>query len=285
MKKIKVLDLFSGIGGFSYGLEKTGGFKTFAFCEQDKTCQQVLKKHWPSTHIFEDVTKFKAGYLKNNFDLICGGFPCQDISVAGKGAGIEGSRSGLWKEFYRLIKEISPRWVIIENVANLRSKGLAVVLKDLWSLGYDAEWDIISARSVGAPHLRERCWIVAYPNSDRPKESLPLQTWHKGKSLQPERAGKIWETYSPYPNDFRFWPSFTTEKEKSEWWAEAASGFGHRWEACPEFCRVDDELSGKLDKPRKERIKQLGNSLVPIIPYIIGKQILFHENNTFCHTD
>lgn len=165
MTSIKVLDLFSGIGGFSRGFENAGEFRTVAFCEIDPHAQKVLKKHWPEVPIIDDVRKIR-GEDFSGVEVICGGFPCQDISVAGKQRGInEETRSGLWIEYKRIIKEINPRWVIIENVRNLLSNGLAIVLQDLHEIGYDAEWEIISARSVGACHLRERAWIVAYPSS------------------------------------------------------------------------------------------------------------------------
>lgn len=205
MRKLKILDLFSGIGGFSLGLEKTGGFETVAFCEIDSYCQQVLKKHWPETPVLKDVTKVsylgesicEQGYdwYSGPVDVICGGFPCQDISVAGKKKGLideEGkkTRSGLWFEFKRLINQIKPKYVIIENVANLRSNGLATVIKDLWEIGYVGEWHIISARAVGACHLRERIWIIAYPYSS----SIRNQSeWPKiGRNdLQTERQAFI----------------------------------------------------------------------------------------------
>ncbi len=122
-----VLDLFSGIGGFSLGFDRVG-WRTVAFCEIDKFCTEILKKHWPKVPIFNDIKTLTAGeiYKKvdSRIDVICGGFPCQDISVAGKKAGITGSRSSLWKEFARLINEIKPKFAIIENVANLRGNGL-----------------------------------------------------------------------------------------------------------------------------------------------------------------
>jgi DNA (cytosine-5)-methyltransferase 1 len=164
---VKVLDLFSGIGGFSLGLERAG-FKTVAFCEPNPFCQAVLKHHWPTVPVYEDVRELSADRLVNDgitFDAICGGFPCQDISVAGKGAGLAGARSGLWWEFHRLIAETRPKWVIAENVSALRSRGLDEVLGSLAALGYDAEWHCIPASAVGAPHRRDRIWIVAYPNN------------------------------------------------------------------------------------------------------------------------
>ena len=159
----KVLDLFSGIGGFSLGLEATGEFETTAFCEIDVTASLVLRKHWPTVKIFKDIRALR-GEDVGTVDVICGGFPCQDIATCGRQAGITGKRSGLWKEFKRLIGEIKPRYAIIENVANLRSTGLATVLQDLWQIGYDAEWHIIPACSVGSPHKRERIFIIAYDN-------------------------------------------------------------------------------------------------------------------------
>lgn len=161
--------MFSGIGGFSLGLERAG-FTTAAFCEIDPIARKVLKKHWPDIPIFEDVSTLKGDMLEN-IDVICGGFPCQDISLAGKGAGLAGKRSGLWYEFHRLIQEIKPRYAIIENVAALRSRGLEDVLRSLNEIGYDAEWHCIPASAVGAPHRRDRVWIVAYPHNSGSRAS------------------------------------------------------------------------------------------------------------------
>jgi len=162
---LNVIDIFSGIGGFSIGLE-AAGLQTVAFCEINPFCRKILTKHWPSVPIFTDITAIHKEDLKAllRIDLIAGGFPCQDISVAGKGGGIKAKRSGLWKEFARLINEIRPKYAIIENVANLRSQGLISVLQDLWAIGYDAEWHCIPASAFGAPHRRDRIWIIAYPS-------------------------------------------------------------------------------------------------------------------------
>jgi DNA (cytosine-5)-methyltransferase 1 len=171
---MKVLDLFSGIGGFSLGLERAG-METVAFCEIDKKCHKVLKKHWPDVPIFDDVstlTKEKLDERSITVDVICGGFPCQDLSVAGTGKGLEGSRSGLWFEYGRIISELRPRYVIVENVSALLNRGLDQVLGQLAQIGYDAEWHCIPASAVGAPHRRDRLWIVAYSNSnsERPRK-------------------------------------------------------------------------------------------------------------------
>jgi DNA (cytosine-5)-methyltransferase 1 len=162
---LNVLDIFSGIGGFSIGLEAVG-MKTVAFCEIDPFCRKILTRHWPSVPIFSDITTIDKKDLKTlpRIDIIAGGFPCQDISVAGKQKGIAAKRSGLWKEFARLINEVRPKYTIIENVANLRSKGLISVLQDLWEIGYNAEWHCIPASAFGAPHRRDRIWIIAYPS-------------------------------------------------------------------------------------------------------------------------
>jgi len=165
----RTLDIFSGIGGFSLGLERTGGFKTVAFCEIDPFCRRVLAKHWPEVPCYHDVRQLTADALRRDgiaVDAICGGFPCQDISIAGKRTGLEGARSGLWGEYRRLIGEIKPRWVVVENVANLLAIGMGDVLRDLAALGYDAMWDCIPASAVGAPHRRDRVWIVAHPSGE-----------------------------------------------------------------------------------------------------------------------
>ena len=164
---LTILDLFSGIGGFSLGLERTGGFRTIAFCEREPYAVKVLGKHWPGVQVYGDVRQLDADQLARDGlprpDVVCGGFPCQDISLAGKGAGLDGERSGLWFEMLRIISETRPRFVIAENVAALRSRGLDTCLRGLASVGYDAEWHCIPAAAVGAPHRRDRVWIVAYP--------------------------------------------------------------------------------------------------------------------------
>lgn len=168
MTKLRVLDLFSGIGGFSLGLERTGGFETVAFCEIEDYPRRVLAKHWPGVPIYDDVRTLTADTLRRDgigVDVICGGFPCQDISRAGLGAGLDGARSGLWREYARLIGEIRPKLVLVENVAALLDRGMGAVCGDLAGFGYDAEWSTLSACSVGAPHMRQRVFIVAYPNS------------------------------------------------------------------------------------------------------------------------
>ncbi len=165
---MKVLDLFAGIGGFSLGLERAG-METVAFCEIEDYPRKVLAKHWPGVPIYEDVKELTSERLRADgiigIDVITAGFPCQDISTAGKGAGIEGERSGLWSEIARLTGELRPRYIILENVSALLSRGLDKVLGDLAEIGYDAEWHCIPASHLGAPHRRDRWWCVCYPDN------------------------------------------------------------------------------------------------------------------------
>ena len=155
--------LFAGIGGLDLGLERAGMACRWQV-EIDDYCCQVLAKHWPTVERYEDVRTVGIRNLES-VDLICGGFPCQDISSAGKRAGIEGQRSGLWSEFYRIICELRPRYVLVENVAALLVRGMDRVLGNLADGGYDAEWDCIPAAAVGAPHIRYRVFILAHRNS------------------------------------------------------------------------------------------------------------------------
>ena len=162
-----MLDTFAGIGGFSYAATKlVGGYRTTQFIEIDPFCQKILKKHFPFTPIHDDIRTFTA--IPGQYDVICGGFPCQDISVAGGREGItEKSRSGLFYELMRVIRLVRPKFVIMENVAAILNNGLDIVLGELSEAGYDAEWSIISASSLGACHRRSRWWLVAYPNGFR----------------------------------------------------------------------------------------------------------------------
>jgi DNA (cytosine-5)-methyltransferase 1 len=166
VKKLRVLDLFSGIGGFSLGLERTGGFETVAFCEINSKCRHLLAHHWPKVPCHDDICRL-SGRDIGSIDAICGGFPCQDISLAGKGAGIGGSRSGLWSQYARLIGELRPQFVFVENVSALLVRGMGTVIGDLAALGYDAWWDCIPASAVGAPHRRDRLWIIAYAGGEQ----------------------------------------------------------------------------------------------------------------------
>ena len=165
MKKLKMIDLFSGGGMASYAAEKlVGGYETIQFCEIESYCQKVLKKHWPTIPIHDDIRTYKPEPY--SADVIFGGFPCQDISTAGRGKGItKETRSGLFYELMRVIRMVRPKYVILENVAAILNNGLGIVLGELSEAGYDAEWAVISASSLGACHQRSRWWLVAYPNN------------------------------------------------------------------------------------------------------------------------
>jgi DNA (cytosine-5)-methyltransferase 1 len=153
---LTVGSLFAGIGGIELGLERTGGFRTVWQVERDEFARRVLAKHWSDVRRHDDVRTFPAGDPDQwRCDLICGGFPCQDISLAGSGAGLAGTRSGLWFEYARIIRELRPRFVLVENVAALLTRGLGRVLGDLAEIGYDAEWSMLPACALGAPHTRQ----------------------------------------------------------------------------------------------------------------------------------
>jgi len=162
-----MLDLFSGIGGFALAAETVwrDELDLVAFCEIDPYCHKVLNKNFPQVPIHEDI-KILDGTAFKDIDLLTGGFPCQDISVAGRGEGLSGDRSYLWFEMLRIIRDVRPRYALVENVPMLTSRGGTRVLADLAEIGYNAEWTIISARDVGARHLRKRIWIVAYPGKE-----------------------------------------------------------------------------------------------------------------------
>ena len=163
---LRMLDLFSGIGGFSLAARWLDGFETVAFVERDPYCQRVLRRHWPDVPIFDDVCTYHPE--PGSADVVCGGFPCQDISTAGKQAGIkEGTRSGLFYELVRIVRLVGPQYVVLENVAAITSNGLDTVLGMLAEAGFDAEWACIPAADVGACHRRDRWWCVAYANDTR----------------------------------------------------------------------------------------------------------------------
>jgi DNA (cytosine-5)-methyltransferase 1 len=169
MRKLRVLDLFSGVGAYSLGLERTGGFQTVAFCELEDYPRRILRKHWPDVKIYEDVRELTGARLAADGivpDWIVAGWPCQDISSAGTGHGLDGARSGLWSEIARLAGELRPRGLLLENSSNLLSinggRDFGTVLGDLAALGFDAEWHCLPAAAFDAPHIRDRLWIVAH---------------------------------------------------------------------------------------------------------------------------
>lgn len=270
---MNVLDLFSGIGGFSLGLERAG-FRTVAFCELDPWCRRVLAKHWPGVPIYDDVRDLDAARLRadgiGRIDLICGGFPCQDVSLAGKGAGLDGERSGLWREFARLVGELRPDHALVENVGALLGRGLARVLGDLAEIGYDAEWHAIPAAAVGAHHLRDRVWIIASTAADadgagqreRGRGGLHCAGQAPaladvGGAIAPDATGRglqeLRGLFGPLAR------------------ALSAAATPWEWPAEPAFLRNVHGVSGRLDRPR---VKALGNAVVPMIPELIGRALL-----------
>jgi DNA (cytosine-5)-methyltransferase 1 len=272
MTKLRVLDLFSGIGGFSLGLERTGGFETVAFCEIEPFPRQVLAKHWPNTPIYEDVRELTADRLAADgigIDVICGGFPCQDISLAGKGAGLEGERSGLWSEIARLTRELGPRYIIVENVSALLSRGLDRVLGDLASLGYDAEWHCIPASAVGAPHRRDRFWLVAYPNSQHGRAEWALASSDAARPRH--QSGRSGQDVADANGTGRpqQWGAFAAQAELS------TPERGGWWFSEPDVGRVAHGVPARVD-----RLRGLGNAVVPQIPEVIGRAILAAEHRT-----
>jgi len=272
---VNVLDLFSGIGGFSLGLERAG-MRTVAFCEIDPCCRAVLKKHWPDVPRYEDVrtlTKQRLDADGISVDLIAGGFPCQDISVAGAGAGINGERSGLWSEYARIIGEVRPRYVIVENVAALLGRGLDRVLGDLAALRFDAEWHCIPASAIGAPHRRDRVWIIAHPTK------LFICG---GRSERKPRQAQV-----PRSRDG------CCASHAADSWGERIQRLitqtlcgEHAFSWCEDIGGIE-ELRGRSDLPEPlvcrnndglpERLHALGNAVVPQIPEIIGKAIMQAE--------
>ena len=240
---MNVLDLFSGIGGFSLGLERAG-MRTVAFCEIDPFCRRVLAKHWPSIPIYHDVRTLSAERLRADGiapEVICGGFPCQDLSTAGQRAGITGEKSGLWSELHRLFGELRPRYAVVENVPNLIAGNSGAwfgrVLGDLAEIGFNAVWHCIPASALGAPHIRDRIWVVASPNAA--EGDLKAIT-------------KILAVYT-----------------------YAGRNRGSGWRSpMPPVSRMGNGVPGELDQ-----LGALGNSVVPQIPEIIGRAIMKHTTD------
>jgi DNA (cytosine-5)-methyltransferase 1 len=301
---INVLDLFSGIGGFSLGLERTGGFRTVAFCEVLPKPRHLLNHYWPDVPCYDDVNTLTAERLAADgisVDALCGGFPCQDLSYAGKGAGLDGARSGLWFQIARLLRELRDigrpvRLVYLENVSALLGRGLGVVLGDLAALGYDAEWDCIPASAVGAPHRRDRIWIVAYPRGEQHegfgdafRRALAQELseaalanaageWRDGSGLgsepsggrEPANGGSHVADALVQGLEGRSQPGEPDRPGQEPGQHPAGRrGATWGWATEPDVGRVANGVPARVD-----RLHGLGNAVVPEIPYRLGRASL-----------
>jgi len=287
---LKHLDLCSGIGGFALGLQSTNYFKTIGFVEIDKFCQKVLTKQFPGIPIYEDLKKFKPQEHNLQPDILTAGFPCQPFSVAGKQKGKDDNRN-LWKETFRIIQESKPTWFIGENVSGIVKLYLDTILADLESEGYATRCFNISASSIGAKHQRQRIWIVSYSNSrlrggrrtvtssrtQQDREFSPTQEksecevqnlWSKTVGCDVVSGEKEIVTDSISNRT-----QVQTKREQSAKQKFRVKSKENWWEAESKLRGVPDGISYGLDKDRVNRIKALGNAIVPLIPYYIGLAI------------
>jgi DNA (cytosine-5)-methyltransferase 1 len=241
VSKLRVLDLFSGIGGFSLGLERTGGFETAAFCELASEPSRILRKNWPHVRNFQNVCSLGSEQIASmgTIDAITFGFPCQDVSLAGPGTGLSGQRSALFWEAIRVIRLVRPAVAFMENVAALLGRGMGDVLGALAEEGYDTEWDCVQAIDAGRPHKRDRLYLVAYSqgNGRGPGRTGGLADGLEGIPIEP-----CWEGN---PIDF----------------------FEERFSQ-PALLGVDDGFPRGL-----HRLGVCGNAVVPKIPELIGTEI------------
>lgn len=302
---MRVLDLFSGIGAYALGLQRAG-FDIVSFCEKDEWCRKLLAANFPEVPCFHDITT--ADFSLIEAEVIIGGFPCQDISRAGKRAGISGARSGLFWEMVRAISVVRPLYVIVENVAALldRAGGMGVVLGALAQERYDAEWDCISLNELGAPHGRPRLWLTA-TNRDRAKrpqrsgKALRRGEWiaqevgettsnsdrsnaRKGQAIPVSRGQRIsgsgQEAFADPNGERKLQPPWVFGNVR-RWISNGDVGafWSGDWEAKFEaFRRMDVRPPTRLDRTRDSRaIGHIGNCNPPQIPEIIGRAIMEAE--------
>ena len=283
IEPLKILDTFAGIGGFSYAAhELVGGFETTQFVEIDPFCQKVLKKHFPKVPCHDDIKTFTA--YPGQYDVITGGFPCQDLSVAGRRAGItKESRSGLFYELIRVIRLVRPKFVVMENVAAILNNGLDIVLGELSEAGYDAEWSIISASSLGAAHRRSRWWCVAYTNNYGSSPSSINEINDETDSSSQKGQNQVSQSSgSSESSDSRVIRSFEgnvtdsnseglqrkilSKMESGIWSAKHTRRLDPNWRSYvskPILPRGSYGLSNRVDRTRA-----LGNSIVPAVAAI-----------------
>lgn len=288
---VNVLDIFSGIGGISLGLNRAG-MRIVAFCEREPFCRAVLAEHWPDVPCFDDIRTLDVDALRPlGVDLVAGGFPCQPVSVAGKRRGHEDER-WLWPEMLRLVREVRPRWVLAENVAGLRTLGADGVLEDLESAGYSCWPLVVGADDVGAPHRRKRVWIVAYG----PSGGFGMQCAEPGASWdEPDGCGLRRTSGALAYTGSEGYEGRGAERQLSEsrgslqvdWrradrWPAGPGQRQHEWEPPRTVARTESGLGELPDglparlapRLRREALKSLGNSVVPQITEAIGRAIL-----------
>jgi DNA (cytosine-5)-methyltransferase 1 len=289
-RKLTVGSCFSGIGGLEKGLEDSGGFETRWQIEFDEYASAVLAKHWPRVQRYSDI---RDVVQPERVDVICGGFPCQDVSLAGARKGLEGKRSTLWSEMFRLICEVKPQWVVAENVPGLLSSDngqfFGNILRDLAGAGYDAEWGVLSAAGVGAPHLRRRIFILAHsmPSRERGKqresedeENDAPHTRLLGSTEYEKQTTGIEQLCEDVANSTgeRFVHRANIDgKERKEIGRNITCECGEtfiydpkeKWGTEPSVCRMAYGVSN-----RSHRLKCLGNAVVPAVAQKIGEMIL-----------
>ena len=276
---MKLGSLFSGIGGLELGLERAfgGSLETVWQVEKEPFCRQVLERHWAHAKRYDDVRTVGAHNLEP-VDVLCGGFPCQSISIAGKQEGLSNEeKSGLWWQFHRIINELRPQVVVLENVANIIRLGGTDVVGSLAQIGYDCEWTVISARKFGAPHIRKRWFGVAYPMPQGlQKQSIDTIQTHGETQSMPEHSSR--GNDPTYTNGQRIqeqpiWSESVGTKRQSECGGSQTSwsqqNYWQRFPTQSPVCRRDDGIPNRVD-----RIKALGNADVPQCAEWIGQQII-----------
>ena len=280
VRRYSIGSLFAGIGGFELGLERAiPGAYTSWQVEQNTFCQKVLAKHWPEARIYDDVRNINKNNVEQ-VDILCGGFPCQDISLAGKGEGLHGKKSGLFWEFHRIIEELQPRAVIMENVSAINVRGLGTVLGSLSQIGYDAEWCTLRASDFGAPHHRARWFCIAYPHSIRSAQAWDwrsTQEISKRNEVQPRRSQNVTYSHCTYAQRERIPSGIQSKNSNDSSNIETRSYWDEPCTSKSTICGMDDGIRSRLDKNyitnMNKRLQALGNAIVPQCSEWIGKKL------------